>query len=216
MRSCGRTELTPEESSIAASTVDAGCSISPASRYAEANQVRYNAWLTRAPPARSETDLPRSATDAALVRSSARSSCTPTGSWVAAFDYGSRLWPPRPLLATHCGDSAPAQLLGTVEATPRCRRAWAAVPGDKGGDGGQWAARRCQPSLSLSIRRTAMAEPDQAPTPTASQIGTAAGLKSMHSASDRGTTCAWCFRQWPCRDRAWADRILTLARERAS
>jgi hypothetical protein len=54
-------------------------------------------------------------------------------------------------------------------------------------------------------------EPD-AP-PTSSQIAVAAGLARMHTRSEYRDECAWCFRRWPCPDRAWSDGVLRLARQ---
>lgn len=54
------------------------------------------------------------------------------------------------------------------------------------------------------------AEPE--PPLTSSQIGSAIGLREMHTKSEYREKCAWCFRQWPCPDRRWSDRILRLAR----
>lgn len=47
--------------------------------------------------------------------------------------------------------------------------------------------------------------------PTAGQLGVAEGLRTMHTRADERPDCAWCFRAWPCPDRAWADRIVRLA-----
>lgn len=49
--------------------------------------------------------------------------------------------------------------------------------------------------------------------PSPGHIATAAALQSLHVQRDRPDRCWWCFRLWPCPDRAWADRVLQLARE---
>lgn len=54
---------------------------------------------------------------------------------------------------------------------------------------------------------------DQA-APTDRHIETARDLKGLHvQLTDRAAapTCWWCFRPWPCPDRAWSDRTLQLA-----